>query len=184
MAMEENKDPKSSSTDKPASAWRSPAGVISAVVLVLVIAATFKWGLPRDFKLFGMEVRFPEPTHAPTHTPTSVGGGDITRDISRETFAGRWQVEQSVGSIGGATYIDWYKDGTFEGTFENWENASGVAHRIFRRGTWNIAKTDSDRFKLTARYDDGETWTSTFEVLTPDKIENKTFNYVAYRVPR
>jgi hypothetical protein len=177
MATPDSKDPKSSTGDKPAHIWLSPTGVISAVVLVLVIAATWQWGLPRNFKLpGGFELNFSGQTPA--------GGGDITRDISRKAFAGRWQVEQNFGLVSGATYIDWREDGTFKGTFQQFQNASGAGQRVRRAGTWNIAKIDSDRFKLTAWFDDGETWASTFQVLGPDKIENKDYNYVAIRLPR
>lgn len=175
MAPPDSEPPKSTSGKKTTQDWLTPRGIITAVMLVLVVAATWKWGLPTRIEVpGGFKIDFTG--------QTSAGGGDITRGISRKSLAGRWQVEQNSGSL--ATYIDWNEDGTFEGRFQEFEPSSGVGRSVRRSGTWDVARIDNDRFKLFARFDDGETWTSTFQVLGPDKIENKDFNYVSVRVPR
>ncbi|MCS5693895.1 hypothetical protein NZK33_18205 [Cyanobium sp. FGCU-6] len=178
MATPDRKEPESSQGDRPRHAWLSPTGAITAVALLLVVGATWQWGLPRNLKLpGGFEFEFDE-------RKTPAGGGDITRAISRKAFAGRWQVEQNFGPVSGSTIVNWNEDGTFDGIFQQFQNSSGEGQRVRRAGTWDITKVDSDRFKLMARFQDGETWTSTFQVLGPDKIENKDYNYVAIRLPR
>jgi hypothetical protein len=109
---------------------------------------------------------------------------DTTREISRKTFAGRWQVEQNLGTFSGLTTINWNEDGTFDGFFHEFQNTSGEGQRVSRSGIWEIAQANSNSFKLTAWFKDGETWSSTFQVLGPDKIWNTDYNYVAIRLPR
>ncbi|MCS5699089.1 hypothetical protein NZK32_08565 [Cyanobium sp. FGCU-52] len=177
MTTPDRKESKPASGNSSTRAWLSPTGAITAVALLLVAGATWQWGLPRSFKLpGGFELGFEGTTPA--------GGGDITRVISRKAFAGRWQVEQNFGPVSGSTIVNWNEDGTFEGMFEQFQNSTGAGQRVHRAGTWDITKVDSDRFRLVAKFDDGETWASTFQVLGPDKIENKDYNYVAIRLPR
>jgi hypothetical protein len=166
-------------SDRGRGSWITPAGVTTFALLALLAAAVWQSGLPEHITLpGGISLDFSK-----QWAPAALTRAGLAKDISRKTFAGRWQVQQNLGQVSGATFMDWHENGTFEGTFQQFINATGQGQQLTRSGTWDLVRLASDQFRLEADFSDDEHWTGTFQVLGPDKIHNIDQNYVAIRIP-
>ena len=105
-----------------------------------------------------------------------------TPEASRSFVIGRWQVEQAVAGLEGATFVDYGEDGRFTGKQESFMNGNGVREPV--NGMWQFEKLGKDQFRLDVTFDDGRPWKSTFRILDHDHIHNLDQNYVAVRVSR
>lgn len=100
--------------------------------------------------------------------------------LSRESFGGRWRVDQTIGGASAESVIDYNNDGTFNGWMTQFNG--GFGQRVPVQGRWNVDILNGDTFRLTVVYANFARQQATFKVLDDDHIQNIDQNYVAVRV--
>jgi hypothetical protein len=149
------------------------SGVLSQIIVAVVIAliaggsSPWWWG-----KLF------PPEGSAATDQPLSQN-----LEATRQFFIGRWQVERSMGMTKGATFMDYFENGSFSGEEEVF-GADGIGRRVLTDGRWNFTKIAKDKFRLTLDFVNGNEWQGNFKIIDRDRIHNIDENYDAVRVSR
>ena len=166
---------KSRSSDKAGSKFGLPPTVQTIVMvgmLVLIAYQVYKGLMFQEIGFGPFTIKFTQPSPRPSETP----------DASREFFVGRWQVEQQNAVFRGATFMDYFEDGSFSG----WEEAfqGGTGRRVDRTGEWKFARLAKDRFRLILKFSNGRQWNGDFTIINHDRIHNINENYDAVRVPR
>ncbi len=82
-----------------------------------------------------------------------------------ETIAGEWHCSPS--NIDAEIYISF----TAEGGFELYQQITEGAFRLYR-GTWSI---DHDTMVISGKYNDGESWGSSYTVTVSEDTNSMTF---------
>jgi hypothetical protein len=166
---------KSRSSDKAGSKFGLPLTVPKIVMvgmLVLIAYQVYNGLMFQEFRFGPFSLSFFPPSPRPPETP----------DASREFFVGRWQVEQQNAVFRGATFMDYFEDGSFSGLEEAFQGDTG--RRVDRTGEWEFARLAKDRFRLILKFSDGRQWNGDFTIVNRDRIHNVHENYDAVRVPR
>lgn len=102
--------------------------------------------------------------------------------LTRDFFAGRWEVEQNFANVSGGTMIDYGADGTFTGYLTTFVN--GIGQKQAATGRWDFTKLSQDTFqvKLHISSPQSRLWVGTFRVIDENHIHNIDDNYVAIRI--
>jgi len=100
---------------------------------------------------------------------------------SREFFLGKWQVEQAHSEMEGATFMEYFEDGTFSGKVHQFTKDGGSRFPI--SGSWKFIRINNDQFRVALSPGDGPEITARFRVLDLNRIHNVEQNYVAVRIP-
>jgi hypothetical protein len=163
------------SSDKAQSKFALPLNVSSILVIgvLMLIAYQVYNGLMFQEIGFGQfSVKFAQPSPKGTEAV----------EATREFFLGRWQVEQQNAAFRGATFADYFDDGSFTETAELFQGDTG--RRVAVVGQWEFAKLGKDRFRLALKFSDGRQWNGDFTIVNRDRVHNVNENYDAVRVPR
>ena len=162
---------KGESESRPSSSsmFRLTALVVIAIVGVVLWQVLAQNITPSKIAAAGVSVDF-----APKET-------ERIPAATREFVVGRWMVRQQEpdGSMG-ETFLDYEQNGTFSGQEELVANSSGKM--LPMHGRWHVEIVGKSRFVLRVTFDDGRTWSGTFDILDNNRIQNTDVNYVANRV--
>src|ERR1039457_3024255 len=71
-------------------------------------------------------------------------------EASRPYVIGRWQVEQKIAGIEGASFVDYFEDGSFSGRQETFIAGRGGSVPV--SGAWDFTKLANDQFRLTLNF--------------------------------
>lgn len=168
------------------AAAASPRGVLSLMCLIVGLLALVLFQSSPDWaKLIVFAVILLGVVgfgHSILRQPPAVSAAQPQSvEATRDFFLGRWQVEQITSEMEGASFMEYFADGTFSGKLHQFTKDGGS--RVPISGSWKFTSLSKDQFRLTVNYSSGDLVNARFRVIDHDRIHNLEYNYVAIRIP-